>query len=320
MAETTKLTLFIPGTASSIEDWNLTLQRSGLSIEGDTLRGAGLSHDVGVEWVANDGSFGNAFSYGTVASDVIDVIERAPGALVLFWPIDLREGRRAVVPIVEHLQQAGALAVRIEESKLGWDIARWLQLFSSDDASDWHRGSVVYLTEPHEVQSCGMHAFSLPDVHLTVDGDLQDANDFATTFNVYQLAEDPVLVSGQTFRPDADTPRRVFERWPVTLYPPDHPCHNPYGVWRLGPPGGTARLQGALTMVFMPALCVVLRALEDKAEAPLTQQQVEAARDRAPCVAMEPRDAPTLERSRGYSDLEPELVWLQWQLVRQRGD
>jgi hypothetical protein len=34
---------------------------------------------------------------------------------------------------------------------------------------------------------------------------------------------------------------------------------------------------------------------------------------------MEPRDAQTLERTRGYSDLDPELVWEQWQVVREKG-
>jgi hypothetical protein len=33
---------------------------------------------------------------------------------------------------------------------------------------------------------------------------------------------------------------------------------------------------------------------------------------------MEPRDAQKLERERGYSDLDPELAWEQWSLVRQR--
>ncbi len=32
---------------------------------------------------------------------------------------------------------------------------------------------------------------------------------------------------------------------------------------------------------------------------------------------MEPRDTQDLERARGYADLDPELVWEQWQLVRQ---
>jgi hypothetical protein len=50
----------------------------------------------------------------------------------------------------------------------------------------------------------------------------------------------------------------------------------------------------------------------------LTKQQVESTRDQGACVAMEPRDAQQLERARGYSDLDPELVWEQWRVVRGR--
>ena len=32
---------------------------------------------------------------------------------------------------------------------------------------------------------------------------------------------------------------------------------------------------------------------------------------------MKRRDAQALERSRGYADLDPELVWEQWQLMRE---
>jgi hypothetical protein len=38
-----------------------------------------------------------------------------------------------------------------------------------------------------------------------------------------------------------------------------------------------------------------------------------AIRDRAS------RDAQKLDRARGYSDLAPELVWEQWQVVREKG-
>jgi hypothetical protein len=67
-----------------------------------------------------------------------------------------------------------------------------------------------------------MHAFSLPDVSATADDDAQTLRAFASVLNVYQLGEDPLLLSGQTFSPDRETPRRVVERWPDTEYPPEH--------------------------------------------------------------------------------------------------
>jgi len=48
----------------------------------------------------------------------------------------------------------------------------------------------------------------------------------------------------------------------------------------------------------------------------LSQREVEAFTFNAAAIAMEPLDALALERSRGYADIEPELAWEQWQIVR----
>jgi hypothetical protein len=311
------VTLFVPGTPDSEAAWTEALRGGGLRIEGGVLVGDGPDARVEVEWVANDGEFGAAFSYGTVEPALVESIDAAPGALVLHFPEDLRDGRARIVAMVERLRDAGALAVRLEQSKLGWEISRWIDTFSSGDAWAWHRTAVVFLASGDVIQSCGMHAFSLPDVRVAVDGDPEELQQLATLLSVYQLAEDPAIVSGETFAPDHDTPRRVVERWPDTEYPSGHPCHNPYGVWRLGPPGGTARPRGETIPVFVPALHAVLLAMQPPSGVPLTRQQVESVRDQATCIAMTARDAQRLERSRGYADLNPEFVWEQWQLVRQ---
>jgi len=291
-----RVTLFVPGAA--------------------TLRTTHLD-GFETEWIENDGGFGRAFSFGTVPADEVALIDRAPGALIVYASVDLREGRAKLVAAVEQLRTTGALAVRFEQSKLGWSITRWLDVFAGDDPHAWHRAAVVILDNAGALQSCGMHLFSLPDVRIEIGREDREAlRELATIFDVYQLAEDPMLRSGQTFAPDAETPRRVLERWPDLEYPPDHPCHNPYGVWRLGPPGGNARPLGELAMTFVPALVAVLTAAEDKAGKPLTQKQVEKIRDGGACIAMKPRDAQALERSRGYADLDPELAWPQWQARR----
>lgn len=291
-----RVTLFVPGAA--------------------TLRGAQLE-DLETEWIDNDGEFGRAFSFGTVSAAEVAQIDRAPGALIVYAPVDLREGRAKLVAAVQQLQAAGAIAVRIEQSKLGWTAAHWLEVFSAHNPRGWHRAAVAFLASKGALQSCGMHAFSLPDVRIEIGGgDRAALQELATTLDVYQLAEDPVLRSGETFAPDADTPRRLVERWPDLEYPSDHPCHNPYGVWRLGPPGGKARKLGELAPTFVPALVTLLTALERQAGKPLTQKQVEKVRDEGACIAMQPRDVQALDRSRGYADLDPELAWPQWQARR----
>ena len=108
----------------------------------------------------------------------------------------------------------------------------------------------------------------------------------------------------------------LVERWPDMGYPPGHACHNPYGVWHVGPPGGKARALHELHLSFNPPLLAILTELEAKKRKPLTQEQVEKTRDDSVCIAMPPRDAQLVDRRRGFSDLDPELVWEQWQAWR----
>jgi hypothetical protein len=266
MAEAiTRVTLFVPG--------------------GALLRAVHV--DCPTEWVENDGHFGKAFSFGTVAPETVATIDRAVGALVLLWPVEL-----------------------------GWDIDTWLRMFDSDDPVAWHRGAVAFLGTGTALQSVGMHVFSLPDVRIELDGDARELQTLATIFDVYQLAEDPQVQSGQTFAPDAESPKRVVERWPAVEYPRDHPCHNPYGTWRIGSPGGKARPTRELALAFTPPLLALLTAAEESAGVPLTQKQVETIRDQAVCITLAFADVQKLERARGYADLDPELAWPQWQLVR----
>lgn len=311
-----RVTLLVPGNRDNLDDWARALHRSGVDLVDGALHAPFLHNPIPVELIDNDGGFGDAFSLGAVASRSLAQITEAPTALLLKSPIDLLEGRAALVRVVAALQTAGALAVRIEESKVGWEVARWLALFDADNPSHWHYAAVAYLHDDVAVQSCGMHAFSRPDVLTPTEGDPEAAQHLASQLNVYQLAEDPLLLSGQTFSPEPDSPRRSVERWPYTAYPAGHACHNPYGAWRLSLDGGGGVPPSALSLTFMPTLHALLLHLESKKGGPLTEDEVLAARDSAPCIAITHRDAQVLERRRGYADLDPERVWEQWQLVR----
>jgi hypothetical protein len=284
----TRLTLFVPGPR-------------------------GKTPPVESEWIANPGdhSFARAFGFGTVSEDKQRAIDSAPGAWVASCPFDLRQGRKDAIALVEELARGGALAVRVEQSKLGWDIERWLELVSQGDGWSLVRAVVVILDGKDAARSCGMHAFSLPDARAEAG-----TRDLVSSLDMFQINEDPLLVSGQTFAPDAASPPRVLQRWPDDGYPPSSPCHNPYGVWRIGPPGGRGRAQPEVRPVFVPPLVAVLAALEQKAGKPLTKAQVEQATNKGICIAMKQRDAQTLERSRGYADIDPDLAWEQWQLAR----
>ncbi|MFO0583211.1 MAG: hypothetical protein U0229_13150 [Anaeromyxobacter sp.] len=314
-----QLTLFVPGTARGQAGWRDALASTGLRYEGDRLSGADLPFEVDVEWIENDGSFGRAFSFGTATAAEQRAIDGAGSAVVLTVPTDLRTGRAAVEKLAHKLQHAGALAVRLEQSKLGYPVAKWLELAGSVAWGDLYRMAVVVLSDESRTTSVGMHAFGLPDARVEHDEglDAAGANELVGIFNVFQLAEEPTLGTGHTFSPDDASARRALERWPDDGYESGHPCHNPFGVWRLGGPGvKPRRLPESLRLVLVPALVVLLGAEERKAGRPLTREEVERITTEAACIAMKPADAQAMERSRGYADLEPELAWEQWQIAR----
>lgn len=270
------------------------------------------------EWInnPNDGSFSNAFSFGTVDELGKARIDAALGALILYCDFDLIEGLNRAIDIAKSLREQGALAVRVEQSKIGWEMDRWIELVSSNNPRDLHMAVVVMLTYNDFIQSCGMHAFSLPDTRVAVDDNHNEMIELITRINTYQISEDPIILSGHTFTSEYILPKRILDRWPDNNYSSSDICHNPYGVWRVGPPGGQGKQTSELIPVFIPALITILTAMEKKDGYQLTKDEVEKIRDEASCIAINPRDAQKLEKSRGYSDLNPDLAWEQWQIFR----
>jgi hypothetical protein len=307
--------LFVPGTAATAGQWQGLLRGAGLTLDGEVLTSEALGFDALAEWVANDDSFGQAFGHGTMSVAERHAVAGAGSALVLDLPVYLGAAAREVATLIAALGDAGALGVRLEQSKLGWSVRHWIRALESGDPWMLYRCAVIVLQDHGASRSCGMHAFGFPDAR--VGAPPSEADQLLGSLNVYQLAEDPVLVSGDTFRPDLDTPRRRLERWPDDGYPQDHACHNPFGTWHLGAEGGEADSRGDLRPVFIPALVAVLTAAEEQAGRPLRRAEVERLTSEGVCMMMSHADAKHLERSRGYADLEPELAWRQWQVFRE---
>jgi hypothetical protein len=106
------------------------------------------------------------------------------------------------------------------------------------------------------------------------------------------------------------------ERWPDHRHDPNDGRHNPFGVWRFAEPGAASIESSELVPTPIPSLSALLRAAEDSQQRSLSEAEVEALVGECACVARAPRDVAALERSRGYADIEPELAWKQWQIVR----
>jgi hypothetical protein len=320
------LTLLILGSPKSLKAWNTALRPTGLSCAEDgTLVGSQLPTPPSLEFIQNDGSFEEAFSIGNVSKPTLKAIRKCPAALVLTLTTDLVAGRVAVANLVDDLRKAGALAVRIEESKAGLEVQPWVDALRSPHAANWHQIAVVYMTSTNgSVGSCGMHTFLRPDVFVAHAGPgargAAPAFDIATAFNMFQLVDDPILMPGHTFAPHADSPRYVLRRMPDMRYPSGHPCRNPFGLWQLDPAGDgySARAQDypSTIPVYIPTLVAVLSSLQAKLPSGMTlsREEVEKVRDTSPCLPTGVRAAQVLERQRGYADLDPENVWEQWQI------
>lgn len=71
-----------------------------------------------------------------------------------------------------------------------------------------------------------------------------------------------------------------------------------------------------LVPAFIPALVVLLVHAEDKKGEPLSADEVHAIRDKAACIMMQVDDVQKMNDSRGYSDIDPENCWYDWQMTR----
>jgi hypothetical protein len=71
-----------------------------------------------------------------------------------------------------------------------------------------------------------------------------------------------------------------------------------------------------LVIEFSPPLVAVLLAAERSKGSPLTEEEVLGLRDGATCIRSPRALSEALAEQRGYSDLDPERCWEQWQAVR----
>ncbi len=71
-----------------------------------------------------------------------------------------------------------------------------------------------------------------------------------------------------------------------------------------------------LIFLFMPSLVATLANKEQKKGEPLTEAEVLAIRDSCHVVMSPPEAAKKVTEARGYADIDPENVWVEWQRVR----
>src|SRR5579871_2481864 len=71
-----------------------------------------------------------------------------------------------------------------------------------------------------------------------------------------------------------------------------------------------------LIPVFIPPLANVLAHAEKTKGSPLAENEVEAVRDKSACIMMTREDAGKMPESRGFIDVNPQNVWVDWHRLR----
>ena len=71
-----------------------------------------------------------------------------------------------------------------------------------------------------------------------------------------------------------------------------------------------------LVLTFIPSLVSVLLGCEERKGEPLTEREVLEIRDKAMVVALPPDVAIAVATERGYSDIDADRCWEEWQKAR----
>jgi hypothetical protein len=269
--------------------------------------------------VVDDAELASGFGWGRqgpLDEELVARVGACSHAALIEFRGRLDEHAARVATLGRALRDAGGVAVRMEASGAASAWEPWLERLESGDPFQIYESAVVVGRDDGDlVFTCGMHQFDLPDAQIAMP-DPRKAIAWLDAFCRYQLVEQPALASGHTFRPDTKAARCVFERWPDHRHDPDDGRHNPFGLWRFLEPGQVGVKAGQLVVTIIPSLIAVLTAAERAEGRPLKRREVEDIVAKSAAMAMNPNEARAIERARGYADIEPELAWEQWRIVR----
>ena len=140
---------------------------------------------------------------------------------------------RRMVSAGQALLKSGGLGVKIESAGVAHSPTAWGQFAAEDLLGNLLKAFVTFIGDGEVYYSCGMHNLGYPDCVLEAPVSAADAANLLHTFLGYLLVENPNLSSGETFSIDAESPHYRMSKETCSMFTPDDPFHNPYGIWRL---------------------------------------------------------------------------------------
>jgi hypothetical protein len=313
-----QMTWLVPGPWPHRGGFVDAMARAGLSVTGDTLHLATDLRVVELVLVPPEHEPIRSFErpLTPLSGPLARAIDAARTFVALVMPLSIERDHALLASLARALERAGGLAVRIEDSGHVHAFGPWIEALEGGSLSRLHDLAVGTFADRSSLYTCGMHLFDRPDAEHPRDGDDSEIAATLRALGLYQILESPSLASGHSFTPFAGATRRELVRWPDARHDPRGPLHNPWGLWRLSARATTRRVATELALTPVPPLVALLEAETRRLGRALAEHEVLAVRDRAVCIAMPHAAVRSLEIERGYADVDPELVWEQWQIVR----
>lgn len=130
--------------------------------------------------------------------------------------------------------KAGGTGIKIESAGKAFDKKKWADFFDRFEPHLLYKMFVLdsITDEDGTVFSCGMQNLGLKDTIISGE-EFQYAVDLIILFGYYQIIDKPVIMNGQTFRKNMESPifRITAEAQP--RYQDHETFANPFGMWRL---------------------------------------------------------------------------------------
>ena len=136
---------------------------------------------------------------------------------------------------------AGGYEIKIHTSGITHSKETWNKFIENDKLMDYIFAFVITIKIDKEdfYFTCGMHNLGYPDAVVPGYLDYDQANYLAKAFLYYLLLYNPVLISGNKFRIDENSPNiyrytyekcYIYDNYDENIY---QLYHNPYGLWIL---------------------------------------------------------------------------------------
>jgi hypothetical protein len=235
---TPKIRVGVPGRWRSREDIARAVNATSASfrLAGAILEETATHDQFAVEVAKRDPALAYAFSIAgkrSMSGDEIKAIESHTFGVYISGDGGSTGRARKMMQAVTGLLKSGGMAVKVETAGVAHNASNWLALTESAELSALYHAFVTLVAGENVYYSCGMHNLGLPDATAPRGLPPGEAARLLESFLLYTLYERPKLYDGHTFSLDADSTLFRMQDNPCTMFAPDNPLHNPYGMWML---------------------------------------------------------------------------------------